>query len=145
MKKRILVITLFSVLFLGIFGSAAKAAYTFRTSSGAYTLGKAAGFDVSSTIKPEYYVGLILTIVFSFVGLIFFGLALLAGIKWMTAKGNTAQVEQSKVTLNNAIIGLIISLLAYAITVFIFNLFQNNTETKTVKDQSRIELINNKT
>jgi len=123
--KKTLAIILFSFLFLGIFSSAAKADYTFRTSSGAYTLGKAAGFDVSSTVlQPEYYVGLVLNIIFSFVGLIFFGLALLAGIKWMIAKGNTSQVEQSKVTLNNAIIGLIITLMAYGATFFVLNLFQ---------------------
>ena len=124
MKKRILATTLFSLLFLGFFISTANAAYTFRNSSGAYTLGKAAGYDVSSTVQPEYYVGLILTIIFSFIGLFFFGLTLLAGFKWMIAKGNTSQVEQSKVTLNNAIIGLIITLMAYAITFFVLNLFQ---------------------
>jgi Na+/phosphate symporter len=125
MKKVLAVISL--IFLLGT--SAANASnYTFRTSSGAYTLGKAAGYDVSTETQPESYVGLILNVLFSLVGLLFLVLAISAGVKWMTAQGNTTQVETAKGTLTNAIIGLAVVLLAYAITIFVLNLFQNNKD-----------------
>lgn len=60
-------------------------------------------------------VGLIL----SFVGIIFLLLTVYAGFMWMTAQGNSGQVEKAKDLLINAIIGLVIVTAAYSITVFV--------------------------
>lgn len=60
-------------------------------------------------------VGLIL----SFVGIIFLLLTVYAGFMWMTAQGNSSQVEKAKDLLINAIIGLVIVTAAYSITVFV--------------------------
>jgi len=143
--KKALVISLFSFLLLVTSGLSAKAAYNFGENSGIKDVAKNAGFDINTVTQPEAYVGMILTILFSFVGLIFFGLALYAGIKWMTAQGNTSQVDQAKSTLTNAIIGLVVSLIAYALTFFIINFFQTNTNSTETEVQSRIILISNQT
>ena len=49
-------------------------------------------------------------------GVLFFLLALYGGFLWMTARGDTEQVQKGKDILINAITGLVIVMLAYAIT-----------------------------
>ncbi len=72
---------------------------------------------------PEYYVGLILNIVFSLLGIIVVGLIIFNGFNWMTARGNEKKVEEAKSSLISAIIGLLIVLGSYAITTFVFKFF----------------------
>jgi len=67
--------------------------------------------------------GNIIGIVLSFIGILFLGLIIYAGIMWMTAAGNEQQVTKSKDLIVNAIIGLIVVFAAYAITAYIGNKF----------------------
>jgi TRAP-type C4-dicarboxylate transport system permease small subunit len=55
----------------------------------------------------------------SIIGVIFFGLMVWAGYLWMTAHGETDKIEQAKKMISNAIIGLALTLAAYAITTFV--------------------------
>ncbi len=52
-------------------------------------------------------------------GIIFLVLTIYAGYNYMMARGNEQEVEKAKGTLQHVIIGLIIVLSAYAITIFI--------------------------
>lgn len=63
--------------------------------------------------------GVIIGILLSFMGVIFLGLIIYAGMMWMTAQGNEQKVTQAKDMIANAIIGLIVVLGAYALTAFI--------------------------
>lgn len=53
-------------------------------------------------------------------GVIFLALIIMAGFKWMTAGGNDEQIKSATNTIKAATIGLIIVVLAYSITYFIF-------------------------
>lgn len=64
-------------------------------------------------------VGTVVKAVLSLVGTIFLLLTIYAGILWMTAQGNEDQVAKSKSIIQAAVIGLIITLAAYAITAFV--------------------------
>jgi len=67
--------------------------------------------------------GIVATVVKAFLGLlgiIFLVLIIYAGYEWMTAAGDEEKVTKAKDTLTRAIIGLIIIILAYAITYFVF-------------------------
>lgn len=64
-------------------------------------------------------VGGVVGLILSFVGVIFLVLTVYAGIMWMTAQGNAAQVEKAKDLLINAVIGLVIVTAAYSITTFV--------------------------
>jgi len=64
-------------------------------------------------------VGSIVALILSFVGIIFLILTIYAGLMWMTAQGNNAQVEKAKDLLINAVIGLVIVTAAYSITSFV--------------------------
>lgn len=122
MRKILVLTAIIATLFISS-TSLVKAAYKFTENSGINDLGQKAGYTVGTVNSPEYYVGLILTILFSILGLVFLILTIYAGIKWMTAQGNTSQVEAAKDTLTRAIIGLVICLVAYGITFFVINIF----------------------
>lgn len=72
---------------------------------------------------PEYYVGLIINIVFSLLGVIALALLIFNGFKWMTAQGNENQVKEASSGLTSSFLGLLIILASYAIAFFIFNIF----------------------
>lgn len=97
--------------------------YTFEKCSGVNDIAPTIGYLAGSEKTPEYYVGLILTLLFSILGVIFLFLTVYAGIKWMTAQGNTSTVEQAKDTITRSIIGLIICFAAYGLTYFVINIF----------------------
>jgi TRAP-type C4-dicarboxylate transport system permease small subunit len=61
----------------------------------------------------------ILTVVLNFLGIIFFGLTIFAGFKYMTAAGNEDKAKESLDMIRNAIIGLLIVLMAWAITRYV--------------------------
>lgn len=58
------------------------------------------------------------------VGLIFMALTVYAGILWMTARGNEDQVQKAQKIITASLIGLIITISAYAITVFVTGRFE---------------------
>ncbi|MBP8599884.1 hypothetical protein KBI31_01440 [Patescibacteria group bacterium] len=62
----------------------------------------------------------IIKVVLGLLGTIFVILMIYAGILWMTAGGNDTQVKKAQNIIQRAVIGLIIVVLAYAITYFIF-------------------------
>lgn len=77
------------------------------------------GMNAKDTILNR--VGGIVGLILSFVGIIFLILTIYAGLMWMTAQGNSAQVDKAKELLINALIGLIIVTAAYSITSFVGN------------------------
>jgi hypothetical protein len=74
-------------------------------------------------------VGQIISIFLGVLGVIFLILVIYAGVIWMTAGGDPKKIEKAKGILGSAVIGLIIVLLAYAITTFVINLLSNATGT----------------
>jgi len=66
-------------------------------------------------------VGKIVGLALSFVGVIFLVLMIAGGIMWMVSNGNEEKVGKAKNLIIAAIIGLIVVLAAYALTVTIGN------------------------
>ena len=64
-------------------------------------------------------IGRAINIVLGFLGIVLLCLFLYAGFLWMTAAGDEKKVEKAKEILKNAVIGIIIILIAYAITAFV--------------------------
>ena len=80
---------------------------------------KNSGFDTNVTVGQV--VAAIIQIALGVLGLIFLALLIVGGYQWMTAGGNEEQVSKAQKRIVDAVIGLIIVLAAYAITVFVFN------------------------
>lgn len=67
----------------------------------------------------EDTIGKLIKAALSLVGVFFFGYLVWAGYLWMTAHGEEEKITQAKKMISGAIIGLAITLAAYAITIFI--------------------------
>jgi predicted RND superfamily exporter protein len=106
--------------------------YDFDSSSGLDTSATSGGFagtlfNNSDSINTA--ISQVIGIVLSFLGVIFLVLTIVAGYQWMTAGGNQEQVQQAQQKLKNSVIGLIIVLAAYAITVLVTTILTNQTFT----------------
>ena len=62
----------------------------------------------------------IINIFLSILGMIFLTLMLVSGFKWMTAAGNEEKTREAIDTVRRAIVGIIIIVIAYAITRLLF-------------------------
>lgn len=63
--------------------------------------------------------GTIISAALSLVGILFLLLMVYSGYLWMTARGDEQQVEKAQKIIRGTIIGLVLTLSAYAITLFI--------------------------
>lgn len=91
-------------------------------SSGLYGLIKTGGsakYNAGQNIQS--IVALVVRSALSLLVIIFFGLSLYAGLRWMTARGNEEFVTRAKDTLTTSITGLIIVVSAYALTTFVLS------------------------
>lgn len=85
------------------------------------------GAEYGASKEPEEVVAMVIQAVLGFLGIIFVVLMIIGGIQWMTAEGNEESVKKAKNRIKNAVIGLVIVVLSYAISVFVINtLLKNN-------------------
>lgn len=93
-----------------------------------YGLGDTAGAAGISTDRTVTQIlGDVIGSALSLVSILFFGLMLYAGIKWMLARGDSGESEQAMSTITYAIIGLVVILASYAITNFVFDKVGNSS------------------
>ena len=102
---------------LKIFGSSAAKAQEAIKNGG--TANPGASTDLMGNIK------LIITAVFSIIGVVSVVMIILGGISYATSQGDPGKVKKGKDTILYGIIGLIVALLAYAIVNFVLDAFQN--------------------
>lgn len=72
-----------------------------------------------SSDDPRVIIGRIIQIILTFLGVILLGLVIYAGFLWMSSGGEEDKVKRAKDILRNAVIGLAITLAAWAITTFV--------------------------
>ncbi len=92
------------------------------TSSGlSGAMGKLDKVNVNTGLNKnlEITLGAVIKGALSLIGTIFLILMVYAGILWMTARGEDAQIEKSGKIIKASIIGLFITMSAYAITFYI--------------------------
>ena len=113
-KKLILLLVSFSVF--GFFTT--TWAYDFESGSGISQTAVEAGYNEANLTEDTIaqLTGRIIRTVILYIGVFFLLLTIYAGFIWMFSRGNEQQIEKAKLILQNAIIGLIVVLLAYAIT-----------------------------
>jgi lysylphosphatidylglycerol synthetase-like protein (DUF2156 family) len=116
----VLSLVLFSALALGVRAQNVTDALTGLNTS---AVGVNAFKDQTKTPADANFLatnaGQVISLVLSFVGVIFLGLMIYAGIMWMTSSGNQEAVTKAKDLITNAIIGIVIVFAAYAITAFL--------------------------
>lgn len=70
---------------------------------------------------PLQTVAKLINTVMLLLGIIAVGIVLLGGFKWMTAGGNDEKVTEAKKLMGSGLIGLVIILSAWGITVFVLS------------------------
>jgi len=80
-------------------------------------IGNSAGIDTTQDVGSV--AGGIISAALSLVGVVFLVLMVYAGFLWMTAQGETDQIDKAKKIIISSIIGLVVVLSAYAITSFV--------------------------
>jgi hypothetical protein len=133
MKKKILFVSLLFILFSSFLTLTLSAQAQGAADTTINGLNEAAGGvgAFADQIKPasdttSYGTGFLATkagqiigLILSFIGVLFLGLMIYAGITWMMANGNEQTVASAKAMIVNAAIGIAIVFAAYAITSFL--------------------------
>jgi len=81
--------------------------------------GLVAGGEVAGETQISSMIVRVIQIALDFVGVIFLILMVYAGFLWMMARGNEQRIEKSKTLIEAAVIGLVIVLASYGISVFV--------------------------
>ena len=90
------------------------------------------GLDPNSTGTPKslaLIIGDLLRGLFGLLGTVFLVLIIYGGFLWMTAAGNDENISKAKKIITQAAIGLLVIVIAYALTDFIFNTIIDATAT----------------
>lgn len=82
------------------------------------TTGANAGLD---TVNLREAIALIIKSLLGFLGSVFVILIIYAGFIWMTSGGSSEKIDRARKILTSSTVGLLIVILAYAITVFVFS------------------------
>lgn len=85
---------------------------------GAADTARGLGYDTGQSVYN--IIALATGVVLSLLAIVFFGLMMYAGIRWMTARGNEDLAEKAQHALIAATIGFVIVVLSYALTRFLF-------------------------
>ena len=68
---------------------------------------------------PSQTIGGAISVLLGILGLMFLIITVYAGVMWMTASGNTESVEKARRMLIEGVVGLILTLSAYAFTAYV--------------------------
>ncbi|MBI3290909.1 hypothetical protein HYZ76_01345 [Candidatus Falkowbacteria bacterium] len=80
-------------------------------------IGEKTGQPTGNTL-PEVAGGVI-SVFLAILGIVFLAYTIYGGYQWMMARGNEEQLTKAKSIIRGSIIGIIIVLMAYAITAFV--------------------------
>ena len=121
LKKIIILFSLIALLILPILSFAASPAY-----DNLQKVGEGKGMSTANApyvgadqYKLSQIIGLVIQAFLSILGVLFLIYILYAGYHWMTAQGDEEKVTKAKDTIQRAVIGLIVTIGAYAITYFV--------------------------
>lgn len=125
--KHLIVFTVSLAFFLGVVANAYAIDIGRNLAKGA---ADKAGYVVDTTTETTFAetLGLVVKTALSFVGIIFLLLMVYAGFLWMTAHGETDQVDKSKKIIVQSIIGLAITVGAFSITAFVVPVILERTQ-----------------
>lgn len=87
----------------------------------------------TNDVDPSALIGRVVGYALSFLGVAFFVLIIYAGYLWMFSMGNEQTVTKAKEIIIAAVIGLIIVLMAYAITSYIGEVLQQKSSNSNTQ------------
>ena len=117
MKKLFLLALSICILFIPLLFVSASTSSTGLGAAMGKLKNTTQGSGLSSDLETT--LGAVIQGALSLVGTVFLILTVYAGVLWMTARGDDAQVEKSTKIIRASVIGLFLTLSAYAITFYI--------------------------
>jgi magnesium-transporting ATPase (P-type) len=119
-KKKFLICSLAILGLLVFFMPVARAASdTWQGQIGMNEIGAQYGETQSSPSNLTEIIIRIIEFALTFLGVIFLALIVVSGYQWMTAGGNEEQVKKAQSRMKNAVIGLVIVLISWAVVLFL--------------------------
>lgn len=118
LKKIVILIFLLALIFPAFVLAASPAFGNLKTVG---EEGASAPYAATDQYKLAEIVGIVIQAFLGLLGVIFLALIIYAGYSWMTAQGEEEKVTKAKDTLMRAIVGLIITIAAYAISDWVFS------------------------
>lgn len=98
-----------------------------RSQAQVQAVGTAAQIQTSSNLPT--IIGNIINVLLGFLGILLLIYFLYAGFLWMTSDGKGTGVERAKGMMKNAVVGLVIIVLAYALSNFVLDQIITNIAT----------------
>lgn len=132
-KIKIIISVFLFFIFLPLFSSSAanfnplKPDVNKKIGDNTWTLGGTAGYANAGDDDALRLVQTVINIFLSVIGVLLIIYVLYAGYNWLTARGDEEKVEKAKDTLKRAVIGVIIIVAAYAISVFVIGKIEEGT------------------
>ncbi|MBI5369876.1 hypothetical protein HZA85_01645 [Candidatus Uhrbacteria bacterium] len=108
-------------LLIGIFVLLPVSAWAGLLDSQLSTVGSQLGKDGGVPTSLPVFIGGLINVVLSVLGLVFLVLIVYAGYMWMTASGDSTKVDKAKKLIGQALIGMIIVIASYAISAFVID------------------------
>jgi hypothetical protein len=96
-------------------------------------------YDTTNGPTLDQRISSIISVVLSLVGVLFMILMIYGGYIWMTAGGDEKKVEKAQDTIRAGIIGLIIVIAAYAISVFVVSKIWGSTTTTITTNSANLK------
>lgn len=90
-----------------------------------------AGYNSQTEQTLEQRISSVISVALSLLGVIFMILMIYGGYTWMTAQGDEQKVDKAKDIIRAAIIGLIVVVAAYAISILVVSRVWGTTDTST--------------
>ncbi|MEK7473665.1 MAG: pilin [Patescibacteria group bacterium] len=119
-KANLFLMTAFLLFLFGSFVLPAPAFAQAPVTEGLKAVGEAGGIAGGET-DIMTIIGRIINIALGFVGIVLLVIMLYAGYEWMTSGGDAAKIDSAKTRIRNAVIGLVIITMSFAIVNFILN------------------------
>lgn len=94
-----------------------------------------AGYAPATETSFSEILGSVVRAALSFVGVIFLVLTVYAGYLWMTARGDSDQVDKAGTIIRSAVIGLIITTAAYSIVAWVLPTILSRTAGQPVSGE----------
>lgn len=97
-----------------------------------------AGYKKADDLTIVRTLGSLVQVLLGLIGMLFMILTIFAGVQYMTAGGDSGQVDKALATIKNGIIGMGIVFLAYAITYFVQDFFRQNQAAQLPEKKSSV-------
>ena len=88
------------------------------------------GNDITKTSNLSLTIGRVVGAMLAFLGIAFFVLMVIGGYMWMFSMGNEQTSAKAKEIIIAAVVGLLIVLMAYVITMMLAGIFSDTTGVK---------------